>query len=84
MFHRFSSTRPLSRAPLVRSRPCAWSKRLSAPALRVDQVDSDGKLLASFKQQLSPLTLLTLAAQIDTVDLNSGKHKFGMALKLTP
>jgi voltage-dependent anion channel protein 2 len=48
------------------------------------KVDSDGKLLASFKQQLSPLTLLTLAAQIDTVDLNSGKHKFGMALKLTP
>jgi voltage-dependent anion channel protein 2 len=48
------------------------------------KVDSDGKLLASFKQKLSPLTLLTLAAEIDTVNLNDGKHKFGMVMNLTP
>lgn len=48
------------------------------------KVDSDGKLLASFKQKLSPLTLLTLAAEIDTVNLNEGKHKFGMVMNLTP
>jgi voltage-dependent anion channel protein 2 len=48
------------------------------------KVDSDGKLLASFKQQLSPLTLITLAAEIDTVNLNEGKHKFGMVMNLTP
>jgi voltage-dependent anion channel protein 2 len=48
------------------------------------KVDSEGKLLASFKQQLSPLTLLTLAAEIDTTNLNEGKHKFGMSMNLTP
>jgi len=48
------------------------------------KVDTDGQLLASFKQKLSPLTLLTLAAQIDTVNLTDGKHKFGMLLNLTP
>lgn len=50
----------------------------------LDQVDSDGKLFASFKQQLSPLTLLTLVSEVDTVNLNEGKHKFGMAMSLTP
>jgi voltage-dependent anion channel protein 2 len=48
------------------------------------KVDSDGKLFASFKQKLSPLTLLTLAAEIDTVNLSEGKHKFGMVMNLTP
>jgi voltage-dependent anion channel protein 2 len=48
------------------------------------KVDSDGKLCASFKQKLSPLTLLTLAAEVDTVNLNEGKHKFGMVMNLTP
>lgn len=48
------------------------------------KVDSDGKLFASFKQQLSPLTLLTLVSEVETVNLNEGKHKFGMALSLTP
>ena len=47
-------------------------------------MDSDGKLCASFKQKLSPLTLLTLAAEVDTVNLNEGKHKFGMVMNLTP
>merc|ERR1711957_947180 len=37
------------------------------------KVDSDGKLFASFKQQLSPLTLLTLVSEVDTVNLNEGK-----------
>merc|ERR1712146_502293 len=48
------------------------------------KVDTDGQLFASFKQKLSPLTLLTLAAQIDTVNLSEGKHKFGMVMNLTP
>lgn len=48
------------------------------------KVDSDGKLSASLKQKLSPLTLITLAAEIDTVNLNEGKHKFGMVMNLTP
>merc|ERR1712129_14445 len=48
------------------------------------KVDSDGKLLASFKQQLSPRTLLTLVSEVDTVNLNEGKHKFGMSMSLTP
>ena len=48
------------------------------------KVDSEGKLLCSFKQKLSPINLLTLAAEIDTINLNEGKHKFGMVMNLTP
>lgn len=48
------------------------------------KVDSEGKLSASLKQKLSPLTLITLACEINTVDLNAGKHKFGMVMNLTP
>jgi len=48
------------------------------------KVDSDGILSASYKQVISKLTTMTLAAQIDTVNLSDNKHKFGMVLNLTP
>lgn len=47
------------------------------------KVDSAGHLFASYKQKISKLTTMTLAAEIDTVNLDS-KHKFGMVLNLTP
>jgi len=47
-------------------------------------VDSDGILSASYKQVISKLTTMTLAAQIDTVNLSDNKHKFVMVLNLTP
>lgn len=48
------------------------------------KVDSEGMLYASYKQKISKLTTMTLAAQIDTVNLSESKHKFGMVLNLTP
>lgn len=48
------------------------------------KVDSAGHLFASYKQKISKLTTMTLAADIDTVNLNGNKHKFGMVINLTP
>merc|ERR1711920_37920 len=49
------------------------------------KVDADGILSASYKQKISPITTLTLAATVDTACLSeSSKHKFGMALNITP
>jgi len=49
------------------------------------KVDTAGLLLASYKQQISPITSLTLASSIDTVNLaSSSKHKFGVTLNVTP
>jgi len=49
------------------------------------KVDADGKLAASYKQKISSLTTLTLAAAVDTLNLaDSANHKFGMSLTITP
>ena len=48
------------------------------------KVDSDGILCTSYKQKVSALTTMTLAAQVDTVNLADNKHKFGLALNITP
>ena len=48
------------------------------------KVDSDGILSTSYKQKVSSMTTLTLAAAVDTVNLNESKHKFGMMLSITP
>jgi len=48
------------------------------------KVDSEGILCASYKQNISKLTTMTLAAQVDTVNLSDNKHKFGLALNITP
>jgi len=47
------------------------------------KVDADGMLSASYKQKISKLTTMTLASQIDTVNLSDNKHKFGMILNVT-
>jgi voltage-dependent anion channel protein 2 len=48
------------------------------------KVDSEGILCTSYKQKISALTTMTLAAQVDTVNLGDNKHKFGLALNITP
>ena len=48
------------------------------------KVDSEGILCCSYKQKISSLTTMTLAAQVDTVNLSDNKHKFGLQLNLTP
>ena len=48
------------------------------------KVDSDGVMCTSYKQKISPLTTMCLAAQVDTVNLSDNKHKFGLTLNITP
>mmetsp|Transcript_11233 Transcript_11233/g.34605 ORF Transcript_11233/g.34605 Transcript_11233/m.34605 type:complete len:121 (-) Transcript_11233:676-1038(-) len=49
------------------------------------KVDSEGILSASYKHKISNISTLTLASQVDTVNLaESSKHKFGLILNLTP
>jgi len=49
------------------------------------KVDADGNLSASYKQKISSLTTLTLAAAVDTLNLaDSANHKFGLSLTITP
>lgn len=48
------------------------------------KVDSEGILSASYKQKISSISTLTLAAAVDTVNLSESKHKFGMLLNITP
>ena len=48
------------------------------------KVDSEGILCCSYKQKISGLTTMTLAAQVDTVNLSDNKHKFGLQLNITP
>jgi len=47
------------------------------------KVDKDGQLYTSYKQKLSAISTMTLAAQIDTANLSANKHKFGMVLNIT-
>jgi len=49
------------------------------------KVDADGILSASYKQKISSLTTLTLAASVNTMQLDDPKkNKFGLALNITP
>ena len=68
-----------------RTASCAPSSHASLDTPRGvgPQVDADGMLYSSYKQKLSPLATMTLAAQIDTVNLSENKHKFGMVLNVT-
>jgi len=48
------------------------------------KVDSAGKMSCSYKQKISALTTMTLAAEVDVVNLADNKHKFGLQLNITP
>lgn len=48
------------------------------------KVDSEGVMCTSYKLKVSPITTMTLAAQVDTVNLADNKHKFGLQLNITP
>jgi len=74
--------KPLEKADLGIEFGCAY--KLDKETSVKGKVDADGKLSASYKQKLSKLTTMTLAAQIDTVNLNEAKHKFGLQLNMTP
>jgi len=49
------------------------------------KVDANGIVSCSYKQVISPITTMTLAATVDTGKLTeSSKHKVGFALNVTP
>ena len=49
------------------------------------KVDANGIVSCSYKQVISPITTMTLAATIDTGKLSdSSKHKVGFQLNCTP
>ena len=69
----------------TRARTCPSVAELGRASIGSPQVDADGMLSASYKHKLSNISTLTLATVIDTVHLaESSKHKFGLALNLTP
>lgn len=46
------------------------------------KAESTGLLSCSYKQKISAVTTMTLAAQVDVVNLAANKHKFGLQLNL--
>jgi len=77
-----SLAKPLAKSDVAIQFGCAY--KLDKDTTVKGKVDSDGILCTSYKQKISPLTTMTLAAQVDTVNLADNKHKFGLALNITP
>lgn len=89
-YHKMSSdlqlgvalSKPLAKAGVGMEFGCAY--KLDKATNVKGKVDADGILCASYKQKISGLTTMTLAAQVDTVNLAASKHKFGLQLNITP
>jgi len=89
-FHKVSSdmqlgvslAKPLAKSDVAIQFGCAY--KLDKDTAVKMKVDSEGILCSSYKQKISPLTTMTLAAQVDTVNLSDNKHKFGLQLNITP
>jgi len=75
-------SKPLAKPDVDIEFGCAY--KLDKDTTVKSKVDSAGALSASYKQKISSLTTMTLAAQIDVVNLSENKHKFGLALNITP
>jgi len=64
-----------------------WQSKITRTSLSCSflmlQVDGDGMLFCSYKQKLSPLATMTLAAQVNTVNLSDNKHQYGFILNIT-
>ena len=54
--------------------------RLAADTTVTTKVNSTGKVAASYATQVSPVTKLTFAAEIDAANISSDDHKFGLKL----
>jgi len=75
-------SKPLSKPDTDIEFGCAY--KLDGDTSVKGKVDAAGKLSCSYKQKISKLTTMTLAAQVDVVNLTDNKHKFGLALNITP
>jgi voltage-dependent anion channel protein 2 len=74
--------KPLAKPDMSIEFGCAY--KLDKDTSVKAKVDSDGVMCTSYKQKISSLTTMTLAAQVDTVNLADNKHKFGLQLNITP
>jgi len=75
-------SKPLSKPDTDIEFGCAY--KLDKDTSVKSKVDSAGMLSLSYKQKVSALTSMTLAATIDAVNLSDNKHKFGLQLNITP
>jgi len=75
-------SKPLSKPDVDIEFGCAY--KLDKDTAVKGKVDSAGMMSCSYKQKISPLTTMTLAATVDVVNLADNKHKFGLALNITP
>jgi len=75
-------SKPLAKRDVDIEFGCAY--KLDKDTTVKSKVDSVGTLSASYKQKISPLTTMTLCAAVDVVNLADNKHKFGLALNITP
>jgi len=75
-------SKPLSKGDVDIEFGCAY--KLDKDTTVKGKVDSAGLLSASFKQKMNAMTTMTLCAQVDVNDLAANKHKFGLALNITP
>jgi voltage-dependent anion channel protein 2 len=74
-------SKPLAKGEVDIDFGCAY--KLDKDTTVKGKVDTKGALSCSYKQKISPLTTMTLAAQINVADTDD-KHKFGLALNITP
>jgi len=75
-------SKPLSKPDVDIEFGCAY--KLDKDTAVKGKVDSAGMMSCSYKQKISALTTMTLAATVDVVNLADNKHKFGLALNITP
>jgi len=77
-FHNVS--KPLAKPEVDIEFGCAY--KLDKDTTVKGKVESTGLLSCSYKQKISAVTTMTLAAQVDAVNLAASKHKFGLILNL--
>ena len=77
-----SLAKPLAKSDVAIEFGCAY--KLDKDTTVKAKVDSEGILCTSYKLKVNPMTSMTLAACVDTVNLSDNKHKFGLQLNVTP
>jgi hypothetical protein len=84
------TTAAIAKFPLAaKASPAAFdieaglSYRAAADTTVTAKVNSAGKVAVSYAQQLSTLTKLTFASEVDAANVASDDHKFGVLLNIT-
>ena len=56
--------------------------RAAADTIVTAKVNATGKVSVSYAQQVSPLTKITFATELDAANVASDEHRFGIALAI--